>query len=179
MKASDLSVRSGSSFHKFGGQVVKVLMIIQHRRFNHTSLDSDISLLLLETEIRLGPKSKIIKLIDDNVHILEYQKAVVSGWGATKEGSSMSERLQFIEVPIVDHDVCKLSYPQLTDNMICAGYMEGRIDSCQGDSGGPLVINDVLVGIVSFGEGCARRFKPGVYTNVSAMRAFIRKYTRI
>ena len=58
---------------------------------------------------------------------------------------------------------------------VCAGYIKaqgdtGSGDSCQGDSGGPLVNNaeNKLIGIVSFGIGCARENKPGIYTKVAA-----------
>ena len=43
-----------------------------------------------------------------------------------------------------------------------AGLPQGGADACQGDSGGPLIIRgfsadqDLLYGIVSFGEGCAQ-----------------------
>ena len=62
--------------------------------------------------------------------------------------------------------------------MICAGYEEGGRDSCQGDSGGPMFTNDgvnlpVQVGIVSWGDGCARPDKPGVYTRISSVYDFI------
>lgn len=59
--------------------------------------------------------------------------------------------------------------------MICAGYLSGGIDACQGDSGGPFVCNNLLTGVVSWGEGCALADRPGVYTNVSAYYDWIVK----
>lgn len=59
--------------------------------------------------------------------------------------------------------------------MICAGNVaEGGIDSCQGDSGGPLVSGSTLVGITSWGEGCALPNFPGVYARVPALSDWIK-----
>ncbi|XP_026666905.1 trypsin-2-like [Ceratina calcarata] len=57
--------------------------------------------------------------------------------------------------------------------MICAGYMQGGKDACLGSSGSPLVANDILYGIVSWGQGCGRPNYPGVYSNVANPRSWI------
>jgi trypsin len=105
----------------------------------------------------------------------------VSGWGTTAEGGKLSPDLRAAKVPYVDNAECNRpeSYNgQITSGMLCAGRRDGGVDSCQGDSGGPLVWwrsddDPVLVGVVSFGQGCARSLKYGVYTRVSAYQAWI------
>lgn len=57
--------------------------------------------------------------------------------------------------------------------MICAGNMAGGQGVCHGDSGGPMVKDDTVVGITSWGRGCAIAGQPGVYTRVSEMLAWI------
>ena len=66
--------------------------------------------------------------------------------------------------------------------MFCAGDLEGQTDACQGDSGGPAVAQvqgrATLFGITSWGYGCGRRNKPGVYTKVRNYVKWIQEITR-
>lgn len=70
-------------------------------------------------------------------------------------------------VPVANQSYCNGRYRGgITPRMICAGLKEGGKDSCQGDSGGPMSFKDkegkrVLVGVTSFGSGCAEPTYPG------------------
>ena len=105
----------------------------------------------------------------------------VTGWGRTSEGGTTSETLQKASVPYVATATCNApdAYGgKVRTGMLCAGFATGGVDACQGDSGGPLVLKrmdqpPVLIGVVGWGEGCARKLKYGVYTRVSAYRTWI------
>lgn len=103
----------------------------------------------------------------------------IVGWGATSEGGPQSTTLRKASVPFVSDAVCGQSYSGLAPaTELCAGYTQGGVDTCQGDSGGPMVkaVNGVWreVGIVSYGNGCARPNYPGVYSEVQAFSNAIR-----
>ncbi|MQS11130.1 serine protease [Streptomyces kaniharaensis] len=104
----------------------------------------------------------------------------IAGWGAAVEGGAQQQHLLKATVPYVDDATCTKAYPGLvTAASLCAGYVDqGGVDTCQGDSGGPMFRRDaaggwIQVGIVSWGNGCARPGFPGVYTKVSTYAADI------
>jgi len=108
--------------------------------------------------------------------------ATIAGWGATEEGGDGPDTLQEAQVPITTDAYCAEAYDDFdAQTMVCAGFPEGGVDTCQGDSGGPLFAPAAagglrVVGATSFGEGCARPGKPGVYARVAdtVLREWIR-----
>ena len=87
----------------------------------------------------------------------------------------LAANLQKVTIPVVDDETCFMEFGGLMrNNMVCAGE-EGK-DSCSGDSGGPLAEDGslVLVGVTSWGQGCGRPNKPGVYTEVAYFIDWIR-----
>lgn len=88
-------------------------------------------------------------------------------------GGEQSDHLMKVGVPITTDEECSTAYGESykPEGMVCAGVPEGGKDSCQGDSGGPMVVENKLVGVVSWGEGCARPGKPGVYARVGGFHA--------
>ena len=107
---------------------------------------------------------------------------IVTGWGALFAGGYSPSQLQQVQVNIVDHEECSRNYRAyggVTARMICAGVSQGGKDACQGDSGGPLVSNGKLVGVVSWGVGCAYQGYPGVYSDVANLRSWVTALTGV
>ena len=104
------------------------------------------------------------------------RSVVVTGYGLTSEGGSLSPQLREAALTVLGDDKCEAASAYGADYaaavMLCASKPGGGRDSCQGDSGGPLVARTDngyrLVGIVSWGQGCARPDKPGVYTKAGS-----------
>jgi secreted trypsin-like serine protease len=104
----------------------------------------------------------------------------IAGWGATRENGGQQRYLLKATVPFVSDASCNSSYDGeiIASDEICAGFAAGGTDTCQGDSGGPMFRRDasnawIQVGIVSWGNGCARPNYPGVYSQVSTFASAI------
>merc|ERR1712037_894730 len=95
----------------------------------------------------------------------------VTGWGTLSSGGSQPTVLQEVDVTVTTNTACKNAYgsSMITANMICAA--DSGKDSCQGDSGGPMIAPEngrqALIGVVSWGYGCAMEAYPGVYARVT------------
>ncbi|WUH90507.1 serine protease [Streptomyces sp. NBC_00433] len=108
--------------------------------------------------------------------------AQVYGWGDTTGEGTYPQSLRTATVDVLADSVCEKAYPGNVDgtylraSMVCAGVTGGGKDACQGDSGGPLVAGGRLIGLVSWGTGCAEAAYPGVYTRVSAVSELVSQH---
>ncbi|XP_023690752.1 coagulation factor VII-like [Paramormyrops kingsleyae] len=156
-------------------QVIQVAEIVKHQHYNAKTSDNDIALLRLRAPIVLSPYAVPVCLPRREMAERELWAVTlhtVSGWGRRSEHGPTSQVLRQLQVPRIRTAECvEKSGVKLTINMFCAGYFEGRQDSCKGDSGGPLVTRylntSFLLGIVSWGKGCAQPGNYGIYTRVS------------
>lgn len=173
-------VKLGLSNLKEIGTVIPVKSIIVHEKYNRRNSDFDIALIRLSTLLSFNDKTKAVSLPSQRDMFTNGSLATVTGWGNLKSVGTRTKQLYKVEVPLVSYMECKLLYRGLliSQRMICAGFVDrGGKDACQGDSGGPLVLDGKLIGIVSWGLGCAEANYPGVYTRVTALRSWIREKT--
>ncbi|XP_031340982.1 trypsin alpha-like [Photinus pyralis] len=133
-------------------------------------MSNDIGLIKLKSELPLKPGS-IIDSIPFAKEDRNSGSCIVSGWGVKSFGSKKPTiYLYWANMEIYPLSECAIQYElagtQITNGMVCA--MSDKLEgACQGDSGGPLTCNGVLMGIVSFGVGCAHKTYPEVFTNVA------------
>uniref|UniRef100_A0A1A9VA50 Peptidase S1 domain-containing protein n=1 Tax=Glossina austeni TaxID=7395 RepID=A0A1A9VA50_GLOAU len=171
---SQLQVRLGSTYNNEGGIVVGVKALKFHEKFNNDILWHDIAVLKLEKPIK---QSSTVRYIEMAKKVPKTgTPAVVSGWG-TKcfLTCPLSPVLMEVEVTFLERQDCAsktyLYGDKIKETMVC-GYATAK-DSCQGDSGGPFVADGKLVGVVSWGQGCAMDGYPGVYSDVAALRDWV------
>uniref|UniRef100_A0AAY4AQ10 ST14 protein n=1 Tax=Denticeps clupeoides TaxID=299321 RepID=A0AAY4AQ10_9TELE len=163
----------------------KVKTIITHPDYNQMNFDYDIALLELETPLEFTSLIHPICLPATSHLFTAGMACWVTGWGTLREGGQTAQLLQKAEVKVINDTVCNdVTEGLVTSRMMCSGYLAGGVDACQGDSGGPLSCQSeggkwFQSGIVSWGEGCARRNKPGVYTRVTKLREWIRENTEV
>ncbi|CAG9860206.1 unnamed protein product [Phyllotreta striolata] len=176
----ELQIVAGTADLTQKGEVIKVERLINHENFDFETMDNDIAIMKLSTNLTFNEKVKPISL-PENKHIADGTPVIVSGWGSIIPDSDISSNdLLEVVVYIVNPEICyKEMGNETTNNMICAGVERGGKDSCQGDSGGPLELNNTLVGIVSWGSGCAEPKSPGIYTNVINYRSWIEEHINI
>ncbi|XP_037005935.2 transmembrane protease serine 11A isoform X1 [Artibeus jamaicensis] len=162
-----------------------VRRIIVHERYHSPAREYDIAVVQFSPRVAFSDDVRRVCLPEASASFRPNSTVYITGFGALYYGGESQNDLREARVKIISDDVCK--QPQVYGNdikfgMFCAGYLEGIYDACRGDSGGPLVIKDLkdtwyLIGIVSWGDNCGQRNKPGVYTMVAYYRHWIASKT--
>ncbi|XP_075057850.1 coagulation factor X-like [Mixophyes fleayi] len=164
-------------------QKIAVQEVFSHPYYMAEHYDNDIALLYLRSSAIFSEYTRPICLPSPGLGRFLTQEGEigqVSGWGATRYLGRFSRFLLKVRLPVVSQDTCMASTRMaLTGNMFCAGYNIEAKDACKGDSGGPFAVSYrntwYLLGVVSWGEGCADAGKYGVYTRVSNYISWIKE----
>ena len=184
----DLFVRVGDTsfdtIYEATAITVAVQRIKQHPNYSQQSgyPVNDIAVLELATPVSLHDYPNIKPVCLPSAHAKFPGNGLVSGWGTVhsysdgfgQADSYLNSWLHEVEVTVFEDSNCGAMNASMTDDMLCAGLNEGGKDACQGDSGGPLVAADKdqnnaqsLIGVVSWGKGCAAPDALGMYAEVS------------
>lgn len=153
---------------------------VDHPNYGSPRYQNDIAIAELDLPSQYAP----INLFTHQPDIENLEQVgkmlTVSGWGRLSSGGALAQKLQKVDVPVISNEKCQQMYPNedIGANQFCAAYPNGGKDSCGGDSGGPVVGTDIygdkyLVGLVSWGYGCADARHPGVYARVSHFQEWI------
>lgn len=147
--------------------------------------DSDVALLRLNQPVTLNRHAIPVCLPTKDLaerELLMVRYHTVSGWGKRTIGGNeehgatntapVSPVLRTFSVPIIQNSQCSTRAQfNFTNNMLCAGYLEGTQQSCRGDDGSPLVTlygsTHFLTGVVGWGRGCSNPGYYGIYTNMA------------
>lgn len=184
--ASQVTVYAGSNT-MWSGQSRSVSSITRHPSYSSSTNRNDIALLQLSSALNMAdPNVKIACIPSVSSSVLsagEWPPAnvdvVAVGWGTTSSGGSTSSSLRQVTMSTIGATVSMCS-SVLNDVTLqfCAGIQCGGRDTCQGDSGGPIMIFTtsnqwVIVGVTSYGIGCASASYAGVYTRIAAYQTWI------
>ncbi|XP_066477721.1 urokinase-type plasminogen activator [Tiliqua scincoides] len=170
-------------------QKFHVERIVVHEHFS-TDYNNDIALLKIKSLYgQCAEDSQTVKTIclpTQDLVLRDDFQCEIAGYGKESRTAIFYSRiLKSTNVNLISQPLCQNKYYNgrtLNSNMFCAGDPQWKTDACQGDSGGPLVCEHdnrmVLYGIVSWGDGCAKEDKPGVYTRVTRYLPWIASHMR-
>ncbi|GAA2122946.1 serine protease [Streptomyces synnematoformans] len=179
-KVGDLAVVAGrGDLTSTAGKEFGIERVWVNPDYDSWTNAGDVAVLYLDRPAATGRSLRLAAKPDDPVYE-PGSPARVYGWGETRGDAGYPTTLHAADIEVLPDAVCERAYPgssegrYAAESMVCAGLMRGGRDACQGDSGGPLVVRGRLVGLVSWGQGCGEKGRPGVYTRISAAVATVR-----
>lgn len=160
------------------GQIRTVSQVITFPGYVTSEQGKDVMLVKVNAPFDLsGPNAKAITLATeaDAAKFAAGKVATVTGWGTLRSNGASPNQLQRVDVDVATTSAVTQAYGTLTSDQL--GAARAGKDSCQGDSGGPLFVGSgtgaLLIGVVSWGEGCAVAGKPGMYARVASFTSWI------
>ena len=184
LRNTDLYVFAGSHKLSAGGRRIAVQSVKWNASYDPSDVRAGNDIAVLKLSETLTATEESLTLLTETLEqqiLQQVTTGVITGWGDTVEGAQQgSDDLLYAPVRILERQTCNApaSYNgTITSVMVCAGGVNA--DSCQGDSGGPLALTfgttTYLYGIVSWGDGCGRVNKPGIYTRVPSYITWLRQ----
>jgi secreted trypsin-like serine protease len=178
----DLRVIQGrTDLSTTSGHELKLSQVWVNPDFSRTTNAGDVAVITLGQDLPGGASIQMAQPSDTALY-RDGTDAEVYGWGDTTGSGDYANALRTASVTVFADTTCERAYPGSTDGrylratMMCAGARGGGRDACQGDSGGPLVVADKVVGLVSWGSGCAQAAYPGVYTRIAAVAGLVAQH---
>lgn len=152
-------------------ETIEIDYVVIHDNYHSNTLENDIVMMKLVRNSTVTP----VPWNSERSQPQDNAATTTIGFGTTRSGGSTSSELLEVTVQVVDYDTCNRgNLNQVDDDTMLCAAAPGK-DACQGDSGGPLFQGEnTLVGLVSWGFGCAEPDHPGVYTRISEMDPFMR-----
>ncbi|XP_075982016.1 trypsin, alkaline C-like [Anticarsia gemmatalis] len=164
-------MRVGSTMANSGGIVHTVNNILIHP--DYAVVEHDLALVRVASLIVYSNYVQPVPIAGPNYALVGDEVVWATGWGATSFMGPWSEQLRHVQVWTISHEVCN-ERMGVSENQLCTGWLDvGGRDQCQGDSGGPVYHNGVVVGVTSYGIGCASPRFPGVNVRVSRYATWI------
>lgn len=187
--ASQIQVLLGEHNYNTASETTSLRMDIsqikEHGSYNDRTTDYDFSLLKTTSTLDFAAYPNIrpacLPLAGSSETYTDWM-ATVTGWGTLASDGDTSNKLREVDVKVISNSACKSAYgSSITSRMLCASAAGGKggKDACQGDSGGPLISSQTpgenyeLIGVVSWGAGCADKDFPGVYARVTKELSWI------
>ncbi|XP_067003466.2 phenoloxidase-activating factor 2 isoform X2 [Anabrus simplex] len=167
---------------------LKVEKVVLHPEYSSDPPRNDIALIITQSNFRLGENVSPVCIPPKTFTFPPGTRCIATGWGRNTYVPNDTEdtEMKKVEVPIVSREICQRRLRRtflgrsfrLHKSFMCAGG-ESQMDTCQGDGGSPLVCNYkdyyFQAGIVSWGIGCGVPRLPGVYTDVTLYRDWIKE----
>ncbi|CAH0718141.1 unnamed protein product, partial [Brenthis ino] len=171
---------------------INIKKFIVHPNYKPPKKYYDIALIQLDSEVKFTSYIQPACLWPYHDFHLLGKNGIITGWGYT-EGGVQSKQLQVATVDFIDTPQCDMildpyrnrNWNGLQSHQLCAGLLDGGVDTCQGDTGGPLQVKIPLdtqesmywvLGITSFGVGCGGTNQPGIYSRVSNFTDWIEEH---